>query len=118
MVVTLTQQRQLERVQKRACRIILGPAYNTYDDALPTLMLAMRHHDQALRKFGMDLLHHPRHRHLLPPPAAAAPTTTPARVTTTMQAGTATDSYRSVCMARTDRYKKSNIVIKMIKNNK
>ncbi|MPC86129.1 hypothetical protein E2C01_080945 [Portunus trituberculatus] len=44
--LTSTQQQQLEDVQKRACRIILGPAYTNYGHALTTLnlsTLASRH---------------------------------------------------------------------------
>ena len=69
--LTLTQKQQLERVQKRACRIILGPAYQSYTDALTTLSLPQlsQRHLQALVKFGENLLTHPRHRNLLPPDA-------------------------------------------------
>ena len=69
--LTSTQQQQLESVQKRACRIILGPAYTTYDDALSTLSLPRlsARHREALEKLGRDLLHHPRLRHMLPPDA-------------------------------------------------
>lgn len=67
--LTLTQRQQLERVQKRAFRIILGPAYHIYDNALTNLSLSTLSGRQkdALRKFGDGLLHHPRHRHILPP---------------------------------------------------
>ncbi|MPC20006.1 hypothetical protein E2C01_012936 [Portunus trituberculatus] len=37
--LTSTQQQQLEDVQRRACRIILGLAYTNYDHALTTLSL-------------------------------------------------------------------------------
>ncbi|KAK3855453.1 hypothetical protein Pcinc_038150 [Petrolisthes cinctipes] len=64
-----SQQQQLEKVQKRAYRVILGPAYTSYNNALTTLSLprltAM--YEQALSKFGEGLLRNPRHRHLLPP---------------------------------------------------
>lgn len=36
--LTLTQQQQLERVQKKACEVILDPVHNTYDDALTTIL--------------------------------------------------------------------------------
>ncbi|XP_045104600.1 uncharacterized protein LOC123500043 [Portunus trituberculatus] len=69
--LTFTQHQQLENVQKRACRIILGPAYTDYDHALSTLdlpTLATRH-QAALVKMGRGLLRHSRLRHLLPPDA-------------------------------------------------
>ena len=70
-----SQMQQLERIQKRACKIILGPAYTTYDDALTTLCLPRLNIrlECALRTFGAGLLSTPRHRHLLPP-AAPPPT--------------------------------------------
>ncbi|XP_063854348.1 uncharacterized protein LOC135096624 isoform X4 [Scylla paramamosain] len=40
--LTHTQQLQLERVQKRACRVIFVPAYTTCDEALTTLSLFRR----------------------------------------------------------------------------
>ena len=75
--ITLTQQHQLERVQKRACRVILGPSYTHYEDALATLCLPSlsSRHREALEKFGEGLLRHPRLRHLLPrdmPPSTRA----------------------------------------------
>ena len=105
----ITQQRQLERVQKRACRTILGAAYTTYEDALTTLSLSSiteRHHE-VLRSFGANLLQHPRHRDLLPPPAHRPPHSV---------------RHRNVIQpirARTDRYKKSPIpsLVKIINNN-
>ncbi|MPC80310.1 hypothetical protein E2C01_074887 [Portunus trituberculatus] len=66
--LTCTQQQQLENVQKRACRIIIGPAYTDYDHALSTLnlpTLATRH-QAALIKIGRGLLRHSRLRNLLP----------------------------------------------------
>lgn len=67
--LTLTQQEQLERDQKRAYRIILDSAYNTYNDTAATIGLPRpdERHSVALRKLGVGLLHHLRHRHLLPP---------------------------------------------------
>ena len=52
--LNLTQKQQLERVQKRACKIILGPDYNGYDNALSTLSLSKvsQLHQEALHKFG------------------------------------------------------------------
>ena len=79
------QKRLLERVQKRALKIALGPSYTTYDQALAghnLLPLAIddsnpnpspnlpesTNYTQILRKFGEKLLTHPNHRHFLPPP--------------------------------------------------
>ncbi|XP_063853246.1 uncharacterized protein LOC135096005 [Scylla paramamosain] len=64
-------QLQLESVQKRACRVILGPAYTTCEEVLTTLSLSRlsTRHREALEKFGRGLLHHPRLRHMLPPDA-------------------------------------------------
>ncbi|XP_063862994.1 uncharacterized protein LOC135102139 [Scylla paramamosain] len=69
--LTHTQQLQLESVQKRACRVILGPAYTTYEEALTNLSLSRitTRHREALEKFGRGLLHHPRLRNMLPPDA-------------------------------------------------
>ncbi|MPD01430.1 hypothetical protein E2C01_096957 [Portunus trituberculatus] len=66
--LNLTQRQQLERVQKRAFRVILGPAYRSSEDALTCLTLPRlaTRHQEALEKFGEGLLHHPRLRHLLP----------------------------------------------------
>ncbi len=67
--LTITLQQQLERVQKRAFRIILGPAYSGYDEALSTLNLPSltTHYHNTLKNFATKLLHNPRHRNLLPP---------------------------------------------------
>ena len=66
--LSLTQRRQLERVQKRAVKIILGRSYTTYEEALSTLQLSSLsdHHSHLMRQFGTKLLTHPRHRDLLP----------------------------------------------------
>ncbi|XP_045109284.1 uncharacterized protein LOC123503510 [Portunus trituberculatus] len=66
--LTYTQQQQLEDVQKRAYRIILGPAYTDYDHSLSTLDLPtlVTRHQAALVKMGRGLLCHSRLRHLLP----------------------------------------------------
>jgi len=46
--INVQQTQQLERIQKRACRIILGPTYTTYTEALESTGLqsldARRHH--------------------------------------------------------------------------
>ncbi|MPC27119.1 hypothetical protein E2C01_020281 [Portunus trituberculatus] len=67
--LNLTQREQLERVQRRALRVILGPACRSYEDALTCLSLPRlaTRHQEALEKFGKRLLRHPRLRHLLPP---------------------------------------------------
>ena len=69
--LSITQKRRLECIQKRAIKIILGPSYTNYDDALFTLQLVTLAdlHQQALSQFGQKLLVNPRHRHLLPPDA-------------------------------------------------
>ncbi|MPC85427.1 hypothetical protein E2C01_080202 [Portunus trituberculatus] len=66
-----TQQQQLENVRKRACRVILGPAYTNYNHSLTTLSLPrlFARHREALLKLGKGMLRHPRLRHLLPPSA-------------------------------------------------
>ncbi|MPC77196.1 hypothetical protein E2C01_071644 [Portunus trituberculatus] len=58
-----TQQQQLENVQKRACRVFLGPVYTNYDDALTTLSLPKlsARHREVLEKLGKGL---PRHLRL------------------------------------------------------
>ena len=63
-----TQLHRLERVQKRACRVILGPAYDNYDAALTSLSLPSlaERYNQALTVFGAGLLKSQRHRHFLP----------------------------------------------------
>ncbi|MPC46447.1 hypothetical protein E2C01_040167 [Portunus trituberculatus] len=98
--LTATQRQQLENVQNRACRIILGPAYTNYGHALTTLNLPRlsNTHREALLKLGRNLLRHPKLRHLLSP-------ATPRPVHTTL--------HNNVLMptraTRTDRYKNSAI---------
>ena len=108
--LTLTQQLQLERVQKRAFRVILGPEYTHYEDALATLCLPSlsNRHREALEKFGEGLLHHPRLRHLLPrdaPPPTRA-TRHPRRTVPTK-------------IPRTDRYRLSAVptLVRLINGN-
>ena len=107
--LNITQQRRLERVQKRACKIILGPAYTSYHQALTALnltSLAERYH-RDLQVFGERLLTHPRHRLLLPP--ALPPPLRAARHHNILKP----------IRARTDRYKNSPIpTIVNIINNK
>ena len=98
--LNITQKQQLERVQKRACKIILGQAYEGYENALATLSLPTlsQRHKQALYKFGKDLLTHPRHRNFLP--QVALP---PTRVTRHQ------NTLVPIKAQRTDRYKNSAI---------
>ena len=66
-----TQLKKLDRVQKRAVKIILGTSYNGYEASLSTLGLSTLAtlYQQTLLQFGKHLLKSQRHRHLLPPPA-------------------------------------------------
>ena len=108
--LSLTQQLQLERVQKRACRTILGQAYTHYEDALSTLCLPSLSsmHRAALEKFGKGILHHPRVRQLLPPDAPPAPRATrnPKRIVPPK-------------IPRTDRYRLSAVptIVRLINKN-
>lgn len=63
---------RLEKVQKRAMKIILGSSYNCYEDALTTLGLTTLSalYQKMLLQFGEKTLNNPRHRHL---PAPALP---------------------------------------------
>ncbi|KAK3890459.1 hypothetical protein Pcinc_005588 [Petrolisthes cinctipes] len=67
--INTTQKKQLERVQKRACRIILGADYTTYSEDLITLGMVSLDtvHHNILRRFSIELLSNPRHRDMLPP---------------------------------------------------
>lgn len=69
--LTHTQQQQLDSVQKRVCRVTLGPAYTNCDDALATLSLPKlsARNRKALEKFGKSVVRHPRLRHRLRPDA-------------------------------------------------
>ncbi|XP_076055337.1 uncharacterized protein LOC143033740 [Oratosquilla oratoria] len=98
--LTLTQRQKLERVQKRAYRIILGVEYSGYDHALTTLTLSRvsQRHGEALKKFGEILLSHPRNRHFLPPDAL------PPRHATRHR-----DRLEPLKAPRTDHYKNSPI---------
>ena len=65
--LNISQLQQLERVQKRACRIIPGPAYVDYDNALITLSLnrLATRYQQTVSKLGAGLLRSQRRRHML-----------------------------------------------------
>ena len=99
--LNLTQQHQFEKVQKRACKVILGLAFGDYGSALSTLSLPRLsvRHEKALRKLGEGLLKHPRHHHLLLPDAPL-----PLRAT----------RYQNILItikgSRTDYFKKSAIL--------
>ena len=66
--LTKNQSHQIERIQKRTCKIILGNDYLDYESALRELninSLANRREDLVV-KFGQQVLNSERHRHLLP----------------------------------------------------
>ncbi|XP_076036802.1 uncharacterized protein LOC143022465 [Oratosquilla oratoria] len=98
--LNITQRSKLERVQRRACRIILGGQYEGYEHALTTLSLPIVSvkHSEAVSKFGQDLMFHPRHRHFLPPDT-----------TTTRHATRHPNKIKPIRAPRTDRYKNSTI---------
>ena len=104
-----TQLQKLERVQKRAVKIILVPTYAGYEAALATLgltTLAALYHQTILR-FGKRLLKNHRHRHLLPPPAP--PPRRAAR----------THNLLAPVRSRTDRHKNSPVptIVRLINNS-
>ena len=66
--ITQEQSRQIEMIQKRSCRLILGNRYEHYNTSLADLNLAMLsdRREQLLLKFGQKLLNSERHQHLIP----------------------------------------------------
>lgn len=66
--ITREQSKQLEMIQKRSCRLILGNRYEHYHTALLDLGIAKLsdRREQLLLKFGQKLLNSERHQHLLP----------------------------------------------------
>ncbi|KAI8496728.1 hypothetical protein Bbelb_253830 [Branchiostoma belcheri] len=67
--LTSTQTTQIENIQRRACRIILGKDYSRYSDAcsllgLPSLQQRRQH---LILKFGRGLMESPTFRQWLPP---------------------------------------------------
>ena len=66
--LTEHQHDALERVQKRACKIILGKKYTSYQDALVLCQLTdlRSRRDQICLKFANKLLEHPDFRSWLP----------------------------------------------------
>ena len=67
--ITVKQRNELERIQRRACKTILGPEYTSYNDALLSCNLESldtRRTSQCL-KFAIGLSDNIRSKHLLPP---------------------------------------------------
>ena len=66
--ITKYQCHQLERIQKRTLKIILGNDYVSYESALRDLNLTSLsdRRDMLVLKFGQQILNSERHRHLLP----------------------------------------------------
>ena len=67
--LTLAQIRSLERVQKRALRIIVYPNVLPHSDLLSSLNILSlsERRNQLVIKFAHNLLTSKRHRHMLPP---------------------------------------------------
>ena len=68
---TAYMSEELEDVQKRATKIILGPRYESYEHALVVMSLPTlfaRRHDLIMR-FGKSLMSNEKHRSILPPTA-------------------------------------------------
>ncbi|CAH1266934.1 Hypp3636 [Branchiostoma lanceolatum] len=68
--LTSTQAKQLENIQRRACRTILGKHYNSYPEACTQLNLPslVSRHEQLCRKYGRGLLKSTAYRDWLPLP--------------------------------------------------
>ena len=68
--ITKHQADQMELIQKRACRIILGNQYSSYSEALETLELCslVERREHLLRGFGQSMLKSERHNMMLPAP--------------------------------------------------
>ena len=66
--LTKQQSDQLELIQKRACRIILGTVYGSYAEALEQLELCslVKRREDLLRGFGQSIQKSERHRAMLP----------------------------------------------------
>ena len=56
--LSISRLKQLERVQKRACKVILGPAYIDCDNTVITLNFPRltTTYNKELTKFGAELL--------------------------------------------------------------
>ena len=59
---------KIERIQKRALRLILGSDYSSYSEALETLKIPSmsQRRQQLCLKFGKSLLKSPKFKYLLP----------------------------------------------------
>ena len=66
--ITKHQADQLELIQKRVCRIILGTQYRSYAEALEQLELCslIKRREDLLQGFGQSILKSERHRAMLP----------------------------------------------------
>ena len=66
--LTKNQSYQIERIQKRTCKIILGNKYQDYESALRELNITslVDRREELVLKFGQQVLNSERHRHLLP----------------------------------------------------
>ena len=67
--LTKTQSHQIERIQKRTCKIILGNNYHDlYESALRELNITSldNRREELVLKFGQHVLNSKKHRHLLP----------------------------------------------------
>ena len=98
--LTKHQSDQMELVQKRACRIILGNQYGSYAKALKQLELCslVERREHLLLGFGHSLLESERHRNMLP-------ATRNARHGRNLRSSNQLDLPR----CRTSRYRKSTI---------
>ena len=67
--LTTKQSNDLEKIQKRACKTILGIKYNSYREALDSCGLKSLHdrRDDHCRKFASRLVDNERTKHLMPP---------------------------------------------------
>ena len=66
--LTEEQSNHIENVQKTCLKIILGPSYNHYEDALSKYSLDKLSQRREMRclKFGLKSLLHPHHKDLFP----------------------------------------------------
>ena len=67
--LTTKQSNDLEKIQKRACKTILGIKYNSYPEALDSCGLNSLHdrRDDHCRKFASGLVDNESTKHLMPP---------------------------------------------------
>ena len=67
--LTQLHHTRIERIQRRALRVILGNQYQTYENALERLNITSLYdrREMLTLRFGRSLLRSPTHRHLLPP---------------------------------------------------